>query len=113
MRVLVTGGAGYIGSVVAEELALSGHEVIVFDNLSKGHREAVIEGAAFVEGDILDGEALSRALQEHEVEAVVHMAAHSLVGESVVDPAKYYRNNMVGGLSLLDAMRVEGVSQIV
>ncbi|HZI17280.1 MAG TPA: UDP-glucose 4-epimerase GalE [Pyrinomonadaceae bacterium] len=113
MRVLVTGGAGYIGSVVTEELLADGHEVVVFDNLSKGHRGAIVEGAAIVEGDLLDAEALRRAFAENGTEAVIHMAAHSLVGESVTDPAKYYRNNVTAGLALLDAMRGAGVSRIV
>jgi len=113
MRVLVTGGAGYIGSVVAEELIADGHEVVVYDNLAKGHRGAVVEGAAFVEGDLLDAEALRRALAEGATEAVIHMAAHSLVGESVAEPAKYYRNNLTAGLALLDAMRASGVGRLV
>lgn len=113
MRVLVTGGAGYIGSVLTEELLSAGHEVTVYDNLSKGHRDAVPEGAAFVEGDLLDGERLRGALRDRKIEAVVHMAASSLVGESVADPAKYYRANVEGGLSLLDAMRLEGVGMMV
>ncbi|MDI1475914.1 UDP-glucose 4-epimerase GalE [Polyangium sp. y55x31] len=113
MRVFLTGGAGYIGSVVAEELVASGHEVIVYDDLSKGHRDAVIEEATFVEGDVLDYDTLLGALREHAVEAVVHMAARSLVGESVSHPADYYRTNVTGGLVLLEAMRAAGVSPIV
>jgi UDP-glucose 4-epimerase len=113
MRVMVTGGAGYIGSVVTEELLAEGHEPVVFDDLSKGHRGAVVEGAAFVRGDLADAEAVRRALAEHRVEAVVHMAAASLVGESVTDPAKYYRNNVTAGLSLLEAMRACGVARLV
>jgi UDP-glucose 4-epimerase len=113
MRVLVTGGAGYIGSVVTEELVASGHEVVVYDDLSKGHRDAVIEEATFVEGDLLDGDSLLRALHEHGIEAVVHMAARSLVGESVTNPGSYYRTNVTGGLVLLDAMRAAGISTIV
>ncbi|HEV3468238.1 MAG TPA: UDP-glucose 4-epimerase GalE [Pyrinomonadaceae bacterium] len=113
MRVLVTGGAGYIGSVVTEELVAGGHEAVVYDDLSKGHRGAVVEGAAFVLGDLADGETLRRALAEHRAEAVIHMAASSLVGESVEDPAKYYRNNVAAGLSLLEAMRDCGVSRLV
>ena len=109
MRVLVTGGAGYIGSVVAELLLAAGHEVRVFDNLSKGHREAVPEGAELVVGDLLEG--VGQAL--HGMDAVVHMAAHSLVGESVSAPAKYYENNVVAGLRLLDAMRAAGVGRLV
>src|SRR3954468_10272194 len=101
MRILVTGGAGYIGSVITEELVAGGHEVVVFDNLVKGHRDAVVEGATLFQGDVLDGEALRRAFRAHRVEAVVHMAADSLVGESVTDPARYYRTNVAGGLSLL------------
>jgi UDP-glucose 4-epimerase len=113
MRVMVTGGAGYIGSVVAEELIADGHEVVVYDSLYKGHRAAVAPEAKFVEADLLDGERLRRALTEHRIEAVIHMAADSLVGESVENPAKYYRNNVVAGLSLLEAMRDAGVSRLV
>ena len=113
MRVLVTGGAGYIGSVVTEELVKDGHEVVVYDNLIKGHREAVVEGASFVEGDLLDDRTLRQTLKEHHVEAVIHMAAHSLVGESCEHPAKYYHNNVVAGLVLLDTMRECDVKRIV
>jgi UDP-glucose 4-epimerase len=113
MRVLVTGGAGYIGSVVAEELIAGGHEVVVYDSLYKGHRGAVPAGAEFVEADLGDAETLRRTFRARSVEAVIHMAADSLVGESVNDPAKYYRNNVVVGLTLLEAMRAEKVSRIV
>lgn len=113
MIVLVTGGAGYIGSVLTEELLSVGHEVVVYDDLSKGHRDAVVDGAAFVEADLLDQATLRRTLRERRIEAVIHMAASSLVGESVADPAKYYRSNVEGGLSLLDAMRAEGVGRLV
>src|SRR5690242_5883509 len=113
MKVLVTGGAGYIGSVVSEQLVNDGHEVVVYDNLSKGHREAVVEGARFVEGDLLDADKLVQTLNDNRVEAVIHMAAYSLVGESVEAPAKYYHNNVVAGLVLLDAMRECGVKRIV
>jgi UDP-glucose 4-epimerase len=113
MKILVTGGAGYIGSVVVEECLRDGHEVVVLDNLVKGHRESVPPEAAFVEGDLIDGEILRRVFREHKTEAVIHMAAYSLVGESVGDPAKYYANNVTAGLSLLDAMRDSGVKKIV
>ena len=113
MRVLVTGGAGYIGSVVTEELVKDGHEVVVYDNLSKGHRGAVVDGADFVEGDLLDAGKLRQTLKDHRTDAVIHMAASSLVGESVENPAKYYHNNVVAGLVLLDAMRDCGISRIV
>jgi UDP-glucose 4-epimerase len=113
LRVLVTGGAGYIGSVVTEDLVARGHEVVVYDNLVKGHRETVREPARFVLGDLLDTQGLATVLADHAIEAVVHMAADSLVGESVQDPAKYYRNNVQAGLSLLDAMRSRGVQRLV
>jgi UDP-glucose 4-epimerase len=113
LRVLVTGGAGYIGSVVVEELLRDGHAVVVYDSLYKGHRGAVMPEAVFVQGDLLDGETLRGALRAHGVEAVVHMAADSLVAESVANPAKYYRNNVVAGLALLDAMRECGVPRLV
>ena len=113
MRVLVTGGAGYIGSVVVEELLRDDHEVVVYDNLAKGHRQSVPAGVPFIEADLLDRERLIEAFREHQVEAVIHMAADSLVGESVQKPEKYYRNNVVAGLSLLDAMRDVGVKRLV
>jgi len=113
MKILVTGGAGYIGSVVTEELLNDGHETVVFDNLVKGHRAAVDPRAKFVQADLLDGDALRRALKDNQVEAVIHMAAHSLVGESVEQPAKYYENNVVAGLRLIDAMRECGVLKLV
>ena len=113
MRILVTGGAGYIGSVVAEELIRGGHEAVVYDSLYKGHRAAVDPQAKFIEADLSDSDALRRAFTEHEIEAVIHMAADSLVGESVENPAKYYRNNVVMGLALLDAMRDAGVKRLV
>src|ERR687886_1108075 len=113
MRVLVTGGAGYIGSVVTEELVKDGHEAVVYDSLYKGHRGAVVAGAQFVQADLMDGATLRRTFTEHGTEAVIHMAADSLVGESVQDPAKYYRNNVGAGLALLDAMRDSGVRHLV
>ena len=111
MRVLVTGGAGYIGSVVSEQLINDGHEVVVYDNLSKGHRDAVVEGARFVQGDLHDAGKLRETLIG--IDAVIHMAAFSLVGESVEKPSKYYHNNVVAGLVLLDAMRECDVKRIV
>jgi UDP-glucose 4-epimerase len=113
MRVAVTGGAGYIGSVVTEQLAASGHHVLVIDNLSKGHRDAVEPAAQFAELDLLDSAAVAAALRDFGADAVVHMAAASLVGESVAEPARYYRNNVVAGLALLDAMRDAGVGRLV
>ena len=113
MRVLVTGGAGYIGSVVTEELVNDGHEVVVYDNLVKGHRQAVVAGATFVEGDLLHAATLGQTLRDHRIEAVIHMAAYSLVGESCEHPSKYYHNNVLAGLVLLDTMRECGVARIV
>lgn len=107
------GGAGYIGSVVTEELVQGGHEVVVYDSLYKGHRGAVVAGARLVEADLLDGERLRRAFREGGTEAMIHLAADSLVGESVVNPSKYYRNNVVAGLALLDAMNECGVRRLV
>src|SRR5207302_7808207 len=111
MRVLVTGGAGYIGSGVVEELLASGHTAVVYDSLYKGHRDAVHPQAEFVHADLLDAGPLRDALRG--ADAVVHMAADSLVGESVQDPARYYRNNLVAGLALLDAMREAAVRWLV
>jgi UDP-glucose 4-epimerase len=113
MRVLVTGGAGYIGSVVSEELIGDGHQVVVYDNLAKGHQPAVVPGADFVKGDIADQSLLEQTFSKHNIEAVVHMAADSLVGESVSNPAKYFRNNLCSGLALLEAMNKSEVKRIV
>ena len=113
MRVLVTGGAGYIGSVVTEQLIGDGHEVVVYDNLSKGHRDAVVKGAELVNATLMDVATLNRTLTERKIEAVIHMAAFSLVGESVEQPNKYYHNNVVAGLALLDAMLACDVKRLV
>jgi UDP-glucose 4-epimerase len=109
----VTGGAGYIGSVMTDVLVDGGHEVTVLDNLSRGHRDAVSPDATFIEADLLDSGSVARALRERRIEGVIHMAGDALVGESMQLPGKYYRTNFVGGLSLLEAMRGEGVDTIV
>jgi UDP-glucose 4-epimerase len=113
MKVLVTGGAGYIGSVVVEQLIKHRHEAVVYDNLSKGHSAAVAPEAAFIRADLMDRDALIRALDQHKIEAVIHMAASSLVGESVENPHLYFTNNVGAGLTLLDAMLAVGVKKIV
>jgi UDP-arabinose 4-epimerase len=110
--VLVTGGAGYIGSHTAKELARAGHRVVVYDNLSRGHRWAVRWGP-FEEGDLLDQDRLRRVLAEHRIEAVLHFAAFAAVGESMLTPELYFHNNVEGSMSLLDAMRSTGVRRIV
>jgi UDP-arabinose 4-epimerase len=110
--VLVTGGAGYIGSHACKVLARAGHHPIVFDNLSRGHRETVRWGP-LVEGDLADTKRLIAALESHRVSAVMHFAAYAYVGESVADPASYYRNNLIGTLSLLEAMRQTRTDKIV
>jgi UDP-glucose 4-epimerase len=113
MRVVVTGGAGYIGSVVTELLLKEGHFVAVIDDLRTGHRAAVDPGAAFHEVSLLDQARLESALRESAPDAVVHMAGETLVSESMTDPDKHYRVNLVGGINLLDAMRGCGVDKIV
>ena len=113
MRVTVTGGAGYIGSVVAEVLLRDGHDVHVIDNLVKGHRAAVSDAAVFAALDLADRRAVASSLRDFGSQAVIHMAAYSLVGESVANPAKYYANNLTAGLSLLQAMQDAQVSQLV
>ncbi len=112
MKVLVAGGAGYIGSQVALDLARAGHEPVVLDNLVKGHREAVLRGT-FVQGDINQFDLVTELMTKEKIEAVIHLAAHSLVGESVHNPAKYFRNNIANGQVLLDAMVASGVKYIV
>ena len=112
MRVLVTGGAGYIGSHTAKLLATSGHVPIVFDDLSQGHDWAVKWGP-IERGSLSDQERLREVLARHPVDAVIHFAANALVGESMSNPTKYFRNNTVGTLNLLDAMHAAGVDRIV
>ncbi|HYO25200.1 MAG TPA: UDP-glucose 4-epimerase GalE [Lacipirellulaceae bacterium] len=112
MNVLLTGGAGYVGSHAARLLALAGHQPWVYDNLAYGHRAAVPEGR-LIEGDLMDGARLAAAMRDHQIDAVMHFAAFCYVGESVTEPAKYYHNNVTGTLSLLDAMRGQGVKRIV
>ncbi len=112
MNILVCGGAGYIGSHMVKMLTESGHNVTTFDNLSTGHREAVKWGKLVV-GDLLDEPALRQLFADNSFDAVMHFSAKSLVGESVSEPAKYYRNNVIGTLHLLDAMRAAGVKRFV
>ena len=110
--VLVTGGAGYIGSHACKALGRAGYQPIVFDNLRYGHAWAVKWGP-LVEGDILDRAQLDEVFATYAPEAVIHFAAYAYVGKSVTDPGKYYRNNFVGTLTLLEAMRDHGVDKIV
>src|SRR5688500_9470697 len=111
MRTLVTGGAGYIGSVVAKQLLEAGHDVVVLDDLSRGHAAAIPDGAEHVAVSLGDPPALAAALEG--VEVVLHFAALALVAESVEHPERYWRNNVVGTLNLLDAMRANGVGRLV
>ncbi len=113
MRILVTGGAGYIGSVTTELLLDAGHEVTVFDNLGRGHREAIDPRAVFIEGDLGDRAAIGAAVRQAAPEAVMHFAAYALVGESMEDPSMYFRNNVIGGIHLAEAMVESGVRKIV
>lgn len=112
MRILVTGGAGYIGSHATRLLTRRGHDVWVYDNLAQGHRGATLPDR-LIQGELANSDRLRAALRDHKIEAVMHFAARSLVGESVADPAGYYHNNVGGSLALLDAMRAEGVLRIV
>lgn len=112
MKVLLTGGAGYVGSHSAQMLQRGGHEIWAFDNLSEGHRGAVPEGR-LIEGELLDRPLLESVFREHKIDAVMHFAAATYVGASVTNPAEYYQNNIVGTLSLLEAMRAVGVNRIV
>ena len=113
MKLLVTGGAGYIGSIVAQQLLSAGHEVVVLDNLSRGHRAAVPDGAALAEVDLLDPPALHDAVAGAGFDGALHFAAYALVSESVAQPELYYRNNVVGTLNLLDALRAAEVKRLV
>jgi len=113
MRVLVTGGAGYVGSVSVEALIAAGHDVVVLDDLSRGHRDALPGGVRLVQGSYGDPAVVAPLLWGAPVDAVLHCAARSLVGESVVDPALYYRENVAGGVAFLEALREAGVRRLV
>ncbi|MDE0100524.1 MAG: UDP-glucose 4-epimerase GalE [Truepera sp.] len=113
MNVLVTGGAGYIGSVTVEALVARGHTVTVLDNLSTGHQGAVHADAAFVRADLRDAGVVGEALEAGSIEAVIHFAAYSLAGESMREPIRYFGNNVVGTLTLLEAMIERGVRRLV
>lgn len=113
MKVFVTGAAGYIGSVVTEQLIEAGHEVLAYDSLKSGHRSAVHPSAEFVLGDILDGNSLRTALVRSQPDAVMHFASEIVVSESYRDPGLHFRVNLAGSLTVLDAMRESGVSRLV
>lgn len=113
MAILVLGGAGYIGSHTVRELLNRGEDVVIIDNLETGHREAIDKRARFYEGDIRDRAFLDEVLDKEDIEAVIHFAANSLVGESMTDPLKYYDNNLNGTKVLLTALRDHGVDKIV
>jgi len=113
MRIFLTGGAGYIGSVCSELLLNEGHEVAIFDNLTEGHRRAVDSRANFIQGDLADRLQIDTALSSTRPDAVMHFAAYALVPESMRDPSKYFRNNIANGLNLLDAVVATGVQRII
>jgi UDP-glucose 4-epimerase len=113
MKILVVGGAGYIGSICSELLLDEGHNVAIFDNLTEGHRRAVDPRAQFVEGDLQDRQSISAALSKQKPDAVMHFAANALIGESMQNPSKYFRNNVANGLNLLDAMITANVRRLI
>ncbi len=113
MKVLVAGGAGYIGSVTSLLLIKAGHQVVVYDNLSRGHKKAVPDGATFIKGELGHSTLLKETFKKHGIDAVMHFAAHSLVGESMENPSAYYENNVVVGKRILDAMILCNVSNII
>ena len=113
MRVLVTGGAGYIGSVAVQQLIRAGDSVVVFDNLSQGHREAVHPQADFVEGDLSEPAEINAVFRDHKPEAVMHFASHTLVGQSMQEPFLYLGDNVVNGLNLLRATVDHGVRRFI
>ena len=113
MKILVIGGAGYIGSICSEVLINEGHEVVIFDNLTEGHGKAIEPRAKFIEGDLADRKKIESALSAERPDAVMHFAASALVGESMTEPSKYFRNNVANGVHLLDAMVATGVKRLV
>ncbi len=113
MKILVTGGAGYIGSICVEQLLNAGHEVAVFDNLTEGHRKAVDPRSELIVGDLANREEIADATQRVQPAAVMHFAANALVGESMQNPSKYFRNNVTAGINLLDAAVGAGVRKFI
>jgi UDP-glucose 4-epimerase len=113
MNILVTGGAGYIGSITSELLLAEGAKVVVIDNLQQGHMQAVPRGAVFYEGDFSDADQLGRIFSEHQIDAILHFAAETTIEYSMTDPAKYFDNNFVRGIALLDIMRKVGCGRII
>ena len=113
MKIVVTGGAGYIGSICVEYLINAGHTVTVFDNLTEGHPSAVDPRATLITGDLQMRSDIETALEATKPDAVMHFAANALVGESMTNPSKYFRNNMYGGINLLDAMHAAGCKRLV
>ncbi|HPX42511.1 MAG TPA: NAD-dependent epimerase/dehydratase family protein, partial [Candidatus Hydrogenedentes bacterium] len=113
MAILVTGGAGYIGSVATELLLAAGERVVVLDNLSRGHRAAVEPGAEFIAGDTRDRAVLQSLFRRHEIDTIMHFAAFALVGESVEHPALYFENNVNGTHTLLNAAVEAGVKRVI
>ena len=113
MKVLVTGGAGYVGGVSVDAILAAGHDVVVLDDLTTGHAAVVPAGARLVRGSYGDEVAVRELLESEGIDAILHCAARSLVGESVADPARYYRDNVAGGIALLEAARAAGVRRIV
>jgi UDP-glucose 4-epimerase len=113
LRILVVGGAGYVGSTSVEGFLEAGHEVLVYDDLSTGHADAVRKPARLIWGSIQDRSRLEALLRDEQIDAVLHCAAKSLVGESMADPALYYRHNVTGGVAMLEAMRTAGVTRLV
>ncbi|WP_428267535.1 UDP-glucose 4-epimerase GalE [Haliangium sp.] len=113
MKILVTGGAGYIGSVVVEELLRDGAEVVVFDNLSQGHRAAVHHQAEFVHGDLADRASIDELMRAHRPDAIMHFAAHTLVGESMQQPFLYLHDNVMCGLNLFESAAKHGVRRVI
>lgn len=113
MNILVTGGAGYIGSVAVEELIRAGYEVVVCDNLVRGHRQAVHAQAAFVKADLANREALASVFEEHSIQAVMHFAAHSIVPLSMSEPLRFVRDNVSNTIKLLEAMAIYGVKRFI
>src|SRR5687768_10261548 len=112
MRILVTGGAGYVGGVSVDGILAAGHDVVVLDDITTGHAAVVPPEAVLVMGSYADEAAVRALLETHDIDAILHCAARSLVGESVRDPARYYRDNVAGGVALLEAARSAGVTRL-